>query len=108
MPASDETAEKAEDPTIKYWGSRMCCYVCRRQGRRVRAVIRIFSGITYHGDGWPACAEHAKDAETAALEPLDDPRAGPEWQVKAYEVVADDHGFPKLGRKLWLAKKRAS
>lgn len=108
MSAPTEADEK-EDPTLKFWGSRMCCYVCKKQGRRVRAVIRIFSGCGgYAGEGWPACSEHTKDAETSALEPLGDPKTGPEWKVTAYEVKADDHGFPKLGRELWEAKKRGA
>ena len=103
------SGQDQEDKTLKYWGSRMCCYVCRKQGKRVRAVIRIFSGCGgYAGEGWPACAEHTINAETEALAPLGDPKISPEWRVRACEVTADDHGFPKLGRELWEAKPRAS
>ena len=109
MSAPTETEEKAEDATIKYWGSRMCCFICRKQGQRVRAVIRIFSGWGgYAGEGWPACEEHKANAENEALAPLKEPKVNPEWRVTAYEVTADDRGCPKLGRRLWEAKKRAS
>lgn len=109
MSAADQTAEE-EDDTIKNWGSRMCCFVCRQKhGLRVRAVVRIFSGWGgWAGEGWPACEEHRSIAENEALAPLNEPKTPIQWKVTAYEVTADDHGCPKLGRKLWSAAKRVS
>lgn len=94
--------------------SRMACFVCRQAGVLRAAVIRVFSGASYVGDGWPACAAHADTAIDRAFEALDDARqwnakAGhdsSDWRVKAYAVERDEEGYPRMRRILWTARLR--
>lgn len=95
-------------PELRHWSLRYCCYVCRRDARRVKAIIRVFSG-SYGGEGFPACALHERRAVTEALEPLGENPSKiykPEsYTVTAYAVDERD-GYPALGRRLWLARRR--
>lgn len=77
------------------------CYVCRKAGERVAAVIRIFSGT--YGGGFAACREHTIKAETAALEPLlkyTDLVEG--YTVRAYSITPEG----LQDRLLWTATRR--
>jgi len=92
---------------FRYLSSRMACYWCRCAGKKVPAIVRIFSG-SYGGEGFAACDEHRIVAETLALQPL----ARPEmlavgYRVRAYEVVLNKRGDAyALGRQLWTARPK--
>ena len=92
---------------MKGWGGRMCCYRCRKdRGIKRKATIRVFSHSTkggWGGDGFPACAEHESWAITEAMQPL---ATEPDWQVTAYYIDENEHGGPKMERRMFEAKSK--
>lgn len=99
------------DPDYK-WNGLYRCARCADFGRRVRATIRLFSGIGgYHGGGYPVCDEHAPNTIDLVLHGMLKIRHQSNaayWRVSAYAVTEDEHGFPKLDRELFTARLRTT
>ncbi len=82
------------------WPRQYRCFVCDAD-----ATIRVFSGT--YGGGWPACGAHEQVAITRAMEPLGRIDLATSYSVTAHRVTADEHGWPRMGRPLWTARRRA-
>lgn len=99
------------DPDWKWHGLYRCAR-CADFGRRVRATIRIFSGVGgYHGGGYPVCDEHAPITIELVLHGMLKIRYqsnAAEWIVRAYAVTEDEDGYPKLDRELFNARLRTT
>lgn len=83
------------------------CVECRRAGSRIKATIRVFSGIC--GFGFAACDVHAKELTERALKPLvDGSRISADYAVRAKRVEIDEFGWPFVGKTIWEARRRAT
>lgn len=84
------------------WPSHYYCCYCPTP---THATIRVFAGIS--GGGWPACAIHEGKAVDVAIRSMfKDRPVADGYKVTAHRVVVDEGGWPTLGRRLFVVRRR--